>query len=204
MRLNRGQLYIISAPSGTGKTTLSRRLLKGLSHIRESVSYTTRSPRPGEVDKVDYIFVSVETFRDMLKNNAFIEYAEVHGNLYGTALATIQEVLSEGNDVLLDIDTQGARQIRNKHIKSTSIFIIPPSMDALYQRLKKRNTETDEIIRRRMEKANDEIREGMLYDYIIVNDNLDQAFKELSSVIMANRVRANCIDRNWVKETFHI
>ncbi|MBF0317190.1 MAG: guanylate kinase [Nitrospirae bacterium] len=204
MRLNKGQLYIISAPSGTGKTTISRRLLKVLPNIRESVSYTTRSPRAGEIDTVDYIFVSVETFRDMLKNNAFIEYAEVHGNLYGTALATIQEVLSEGNDVLLDIDTQGARQIRNKHIKATSIFIIPPSIDALYQRLKKRNTESDEVIHRRVEKARDEVREGMLYDYIIVNDNLDQALRELSSIITANRVRGNCIDKDWVEKTFHI
>ncbi|MBF0591614.1 MAG: guanylate kinase [Nitrospirae bacterium] len=202
MRVNRGQLYIISAPSGTGKTTLSRRLLQGLPHIRESVSYTTRAPRPTEIDKIDYIFVSVETFKEMLKNNDFIEYAEVHGNLYGTALATIQEVLSEGNDVLLDIDTQGARQIRNKHIKSTSIFIIPPSIDTLYQRLKTRNTESEEIIRRRMEKAKDEVREGMHYDYIIINDDLEHALMELSSVITANRVRANCIDSGWVEKTF--
>ncbi|KJU81930.1 guanylate kinase [Candidatus Magnetobacterium bavaricum] len=204
MRLHRGQLYIISAPSGTGKTTLSRRLLKGLPNIRESVSYTTRLPRAGETDKVDYIFVSVETFTEMLKNNAFIEYAQVHGNLYGTALATLQEVLSEGNDVLLDIDTQGARQIRNKHIKATSVFIIPPSIDALYQRLRKRNTESNEVIHRRVEKARDEVREGMLYDYIIVNDNLEQALMELSSIIMANRVRSNCIDRDWIEKTFNI
>ncbi|MBF0343588.1 MAG: guanylate kinase [Nitrospirae bacterium] len=204
MRVSKGQLYIVSAPSGTGKTTLCRQLLKGFPLLKESISYTTRKPRHGEINNVDYIFVSVETFKDMLKNNAFIEHAQVHGNLYGTALATIEGLLSEGNDVLLDIDTQGAAQIIDKDINATTIFIMPPSIDALHQRLKKRNTESEDAIAMRINKAKDEIQQGIHYDYIVINDDLEQALKELSSIITTNRVRANCIDVDWVEQTFHI
>lgn len=184
-----GILYIISAPSGAGKTTLCKEVIDIFPGLRHSVSYTTRQARPGEVHGRDYFFVPKEEFERMVTAGEFAEWAEVHGNLYGTALKTLDAFRRDGIDVVLDIDCQGARQLRERYAGGVFIFILPPSFDELRRRLDFRNSDTREVIACRIENAAAEIREAHRYDYIIVNDVFTKAVEELKSVIIAERCR---------------
>lgn len=184
-----GIILIISAPSGAGKTTLCRELLKRFPTMRESISYTTREPRPGEVDGKDYFFVSREEFQRMLAEDAFAEWAEVHGNLYGTALATVEEARKNGIDLVLDIDCQGARRLKEQIERCVYIFILPPSMEELRRRLVNRSSDSQDVIDRRLVRAAAEIKEARWYDYIIINDTFETAFEELTAIVVAHSRR---------------
>lgn len=184
-----GCLFIISAPSGAGKTSLVKALLQSGLGLTLSISHTTRPPRPGEVNGRDYHFVTVDTFRKMLGNAEFVESAEVYGNLYGTSQQWIDRAISAGQDILLEIDCQGAQQIRKLFPDSTGVFIIPPSADALAARLKSRAQDDPDIIQKRLAAAQEEISHIVEFDYVIVNDILDRALNDLVSIIKAERLR---------------
>jgi len=184
-----GLIMIISAPSGAGKTTLCRKLRNRFPAMRESISYTTRLPRQGEVDGEDYCFVSREEFLSMVAEDAFAEWAEVHGNLYGTALKTLEEARKNGIDLLLDIDCQGARKLKQKFEGGVYVFILPPSMEELRRRLESRSSDAPEVIERRIKRASDEIKEARWYDYIIINDHIQEASEELSAIVLAQSRR---------------
>jgi guanylate kinase len=184
-----GLLYIVSAPSGTGKTTLLKRVMDYFPDIRFSISYTTRPPRPGERDGQDYHFISPERFERMVEERAFAEWAEVLGNRYGTALDFIREIRSQGIDLILDIDSQGARQIKERFSGSVFVFILPPSLEALKRRLKARGVDEQEVIQFRVAKARDEMKQAMWYNYVIINDNIEEATEQLKSIIIAERCR---------------
>lgn len=201
-RIKMGNLFVVSAPSGAGKTTLCRRLCEVLPDIRHSVSFTTRKIRPGEIDGVHYVFIDEEEFRSMINAGEFLEWATVHGNFYGTPRSKIIESIESGIDVVLDLDVQGARQIKEKYPDSKLIFILPPSMDELLKRLKGRMTDSKEVIRERMKKAKDEIIEYKNYDYVIVNDIFENALEELKSIVIAERSKIQKIDTNWILQTF--
>jgi guanylate kinase len=184
-----GILFIISAPSGAGKTTLCKEVVDIFKNLRHSVSYTTRSPRPGEEHGRDYIFVSTAEFEKMIRAGEFAEWAEVHGNLYGTAIKTLDEYRTRGIDFILDIDCQGARQLKERYGEGVFIFILPPSFHELRRRLDIRNSDSDEVKERRIRNAADEIKELGWYDYIIVNDVFSKAVEELKSVLIAEQCR---------------
>lgn len=187
----RGNLVIISAPSGTGKTTILKRLFAQLKGVTFSVSHTTRSPRTGEKDGVDYHFVDQQTFKQMRTDQEFLEWAEVHGNFYGTSKKEVERHLAQGVDVFLDIDVQGARQVRQAAgSECFSIFIVPPSWEELEQRLTGRGTDSPETIRLRLDNAIKEMQDAGLYDYLIVNDTVEQAMDTLRAIIIAQRCRA--------------
>lgn len=201
----RGDLFVVSAPSGAGKTTLCRRLLWMVPAIAFSVSYTTRPPRAGEVPGRDYVFVDRDEFRRMADSGEFAEWAEVHGNLYGTSRRTLEEALAGGADILLDIDVQGAKQLRERFSGGIYVFVLPPSMDALQERLGSRKTDSPEVVRRRLAKARDEIRvirDYADYDYVIVNDDFEQALGELEAIVTARRKSSGRVDRDWVESNF--
>jgi len=183
-------LLIISSPSGAGKTTLTRRLLQEFSEFRFSVSHTTRLPRANEVDGQDYHFVDEKTFRDIMAENGFAEWAEVHGNLYGTSVAEIDLARAGGKSgVLFDVDYQGARQIKEKFPHAIGVFILPPSMDELRRRLDGRGSDDAESRQRRFDKAREEIGHYPFFDYMIVNDDLQQALAELRGIVLAEGCR---------------
>jgi len=182
-----GNLFIISAPSGAGKTSLVQRLLAINSGIQLSVSYTTRAPRPGEVDGRDYHFVSREQFLQMAGRGEFLESAEVYGNLYGTSQIWLQTQLAGGQDMLLEIDWQGAAQVRRLFPNALSIFILPPSIAALQTRLSGRGQDSAEVIAKRMAAAREDISHVAEFDYVIINDQLEQALRELDAVVIAAR-----------------
>jgi guanylate kinase len=184
-----GNLYIVAAPSGGGKTSLVRHLVTTLDDIAISISHTTREIRPGETDGIDYFFVPKDQFIDMINNNAFIEHAHVFNHLYGTSIAQIAERLQQGIDIVLDIDWQGAEQIRRIFPQAVSIFIIPPSLEELKKRLMNRRQDKDEVISDRMIKAQDELSHYPEFDYLIVNDNFEHAAVELRGIVIANRLR---------------
>lgn len=186
-----GLILIISAPSGAGKTTLCRELLKRFPTMRESISYTTRLPRQGEVHGEDYFFVSQEEFQRMIREDAFAEWAEVHGNLYGTALKTLEESRKNGIDLVLDIDCQGARKLKEQLEGGCYIFILPPSMTELRRRLESRSSDAPDVINRRIVRAVEEIREARWYDYIIINDRLETAIEELGAIVVAHSRRTS-------------
>ena len=179
----RGNLYIVSAPSGSGKTTLLQNLLRTFSELRFSVSYTTRSPRVGEHHGVDYFFVDRATFMQMVERGEFLEWAEYYGQLYGTGRSFVETQLENGRDIILDIDVQGARQVKAKFAKATAIFIMPPSFSELERRLRFRMLESDEDIRRRLDIAKEEIRFYRDYDYIVINDILENSITLLESIV---------------------
>lgn len=188
----RGLLLALSSPSGAGKTTIARELLSADSKVKVSISYTTRSPRPGEVDGKDYLFTDIDSFMNMVDEGYFLEYAKVFGNYYGTPLAPVEEALAAGYDVLFDIDWQGVQQLaqlcRNDLV---SIFILPPTWNDLEKRLRTRAQDDDDVIHYRMRKARNEISHWAEYEYVIVNESLDLAVKQAESIICAERLKRN-------------
>ncbi len=186
--MSRGTLFIVSAPSGAGKTSLLKALVETEEQVRVSISHTTRPMRPGEVDGVDYHFVSRETFNEMVEAGAFLEHAEVFGNYYGTSESGIRDQLETGQDVILEIDWQGASQVRERLPETVSIFILPPTPEALRQRLKGRGQDSDEVIRRRLGEAREEMSHYSEYDFIVVNDLFEVALGELRAVITSQRL----------------
>lgn len=185
-----GNLFIISAPSGTGKTTILKKTIAAMKEIVFSVSHTTRTPRAGEQEGVDYFFIDKDVFLTMEQQGLFLEWAEVHGNLYGTSRSTIQAEAEKGLDIILDIDVQGARQVNEKFKdKGVFIFIAPPSLEELARRLAGRSTEAEAIIATRLANAKEEMKSIDDYDYVIVNDTVEQAVEVLKSIIIAERSR---------------
>jgi guanylate kinase len=183
-----GNLYVVAAPSGAGKTTLVRMLLAEENDVHLSISFTTRAPRPGEQDGREYHFVGVDTFRSMISRDEFLEWAEVHGNFYGTSKKWIGEQLAAGHDVLLEIDWQGAQQVRKLFPGAIGIFILPPSMDELSKRLTGRGTDSPDVIERRLAAAEAEMRHVGEFDYAIINDQLDQALQDLRAIVRSSRL----------------
>jgi guanylate kinase len=192
----RGILFVISSPSGGGKGTLIRRLLERESGVGYSVSWTTRAPRPGEVDGVNYRFVSEEEFARMRQANGFLEWAVVHGNLYGTARAAVKKEMSQGRDIILEIDVQGARAVRKAMRSVVSVFILPPSFEVLRERLTARMTERPEELELRLANARGEVEQYRYFDYLVLNDEVERAAEELASVVRAERARRK--RREWV------
>lgn len=188
-RAGPGSLYVIAAPSGAGKTTLTRMALAQNPRLALSVSTTTRAPRPGEEDGVHYHFVSVEAFKAMQAGGEFLESAEVHGNFYGTTRSGIEALLREDRDVILEIDWQGAQQVRRIYPESVGIFIVPPSFDVLETRLQGRGQDSAEVIARRVANAREELQHLDEFPYVIINENLEEALAELLAVFSAARVR---------------
>ncbi len=190
----RGTLFVVSAPSGAGKTTLCREIRLRLPDLAYSVSVTTRPPRPGEIDGVDFRFVGEPEFRAMLGAGELAEWATVHGNLYGTRARALEDALAAGRDVLLDIDTQGAAQLRARYPDAVLIFIVAPSVKELEQRLRERRSDANVEIERRLVRAREEIALWRRYDYLIVNRDVKEAMEQLESIIMAERCRVARLD----------
>jgi guanylate kinase len=199
---SKGSLFIVSAPSGAGKTTLCRKLVSSLPNLQFSVSYTTRKPRRGEVNDRDYTFINRQDFRLMADKGEFIEWAEVHGALYGTSRKRLEELLDSGSDVILDIDTQGAMQIKERYKEGIYIFILPPSLETLKERLKNRMTDSKEEIGKRLGRAIAEIKTFDKYDYVIINDILEDALMEFEAVVISQRVTIDKINPLWIEESF--
>jgi guanylate kinase len=195
MDKKKGNLFILSAPSGAGKSTLYKALLKQDQQVRISVSHTTRAPRKGEEDGREYFFTDPESFLDMIAEDAFFEHAQVFDNYYGTSKTSIFNMLEQGLDVILEIDWQGARQVRQLYSEAIGIFILPPSLKALEERLKGRATDTDDVIQRRMAKAVDEMSHYKEYDFVIVNDDLKDALSQMASIFMALRSKTSVIEQ---------
>jgi len=189
MPSNPGLLFIVSAPSGAGKTTIVERLVEQAPNLRMSRSYTSRHARPGEADGVDYNFVSRERFEAMIAAGDFLEWADVFGNLYGTSAVDTQRILEAGHDVVLVIDVQGALQVRGHGIKTTTVFVMPPSFEVLEQRLRGRSKDSEEAIRRRLDVARQEVAAFVEYDFVVVNDELTSAVDRLRSIVIAERSR---------------
>jgi guanylate kinase len=200
----RGILFIISAPSGTGKTTLCKRLAAAIPGLWHSVSCTTRKPRVGEETGREYHFVEETTFQAMVARNEFLEYAHVYGNWYGTPRQTLMNKMEQGIDVLLEIDVQGALQIKKKFEDAVYIFILPPSMDALRARLQGRASDSPEEIQRRLQKVKEEVWSFREYYYIVRNDDLAQSLHELQSIFVAERLKTKRLDMNWFEQNFII
>jgi len=186
----RGVLFVLSSPSGAGKTTISRMMLEADSDIALSISATTRPPRPGEVDGVHYHFVDVETFKKMAADGEFLEWAHVFGHRYGTPRAPVEALLAAGKDVLFDIDWQGAQQLYQEAGPDVvRVFVLPPTMEELERRLRSRGTDSDEVITARMERAANEISHWDGYDYVLINDNVEGCFDEVRAILRAERLK---------------
>jgi guanylate kinase len=184
-----GLLFVITAPSGAGKSSLIDALLKDDPRLRLSISYTTRAPRPGEVNGREYHFVDDGTFLSMLERGEFLESAEVHGNRYGTSQAVIREALARGQDLMLEIDWQGAQQVRRLYPECVGAFILPPSVAELERRMRARGQDSDAVIRRRLASAEEEISHAPEFDYAIINKDFDEAKKDLQAIIRVERLR---------------
>jgi len=190
----------VSAPSGAGKTTICKKIMETMDNLKASVSFTTRKPRAGELDGEDYSFISEKKFRGMIQKGEFVEWAEVHGNLYGTSKKRLEKIIAGGYDVILDIDTQGAVQIKKTYGHGVFIFILPPSMTELRHRLEKRMSNTKEDRERRMNQAVKEIRAYAMYDYVIVNDLLKSSLRKFACIIQAERQRSTKNDSAWIEK----
>ncbi len=184
-----GNLYIVTAPSGGGKGTLIKQVLPQIENLSYSVSYTTRKKRVGEIHGNDYFFVEESEFRDLIKKDEFLEYAKVHSNFYGTSKTQVEKELISGNDILLEIDVQGAEEIKHKLPEAIGIFILPPSYEILSQRLVERGTETDDSLKIRLNNAKQEVKRFSEFDFIVVNDELDKAVNDLRSIFLAERLK---------------
>lgn len=201
----RGLLFIVSAPSGTGKTTLVERLVHRLPQLHLSRSYTSRSARIGERDGVDYNFITRERFEEMARAGEFLESAEVFGNYYGTCAADTEACLARGEDVVLVIDVQGARQVRSRGIETIGIFVLPPSLAVLEQRLRGRSKDSEEQIARRLQVARSEVAEYAQYEYVVINDEVELAVDRLRAIVLAerSRVRPMRATAEIIIRTFH-
>ncbi|MBI3808730.1 MAG: guanylate kinase [Nitrospirae bacterium] len=198
----RGILFIISAPSGTGKTTLCKQLTTNLLGLWHSISYTTRTPRPGETHGHDYFFIGEETFREMIARNEFVEWAHVYGHLYGTPWKSLTEKIDQGIDVLLEIDVQGAMQVKKRFEDSVSIFILPPSMTVLRARLQTRASDTAEEIQRRLHKVKEEVWSYREYAYIVRNEDLGRSLRDLESIFWSERLKTKRLNMTWLENNF--
>lgn len=186
---SRGILFVVSSPSGGGKGTLIQRVLKKIPDLSYSVSFTTRTPRSGEVNGRDYFFVSQEKFEEMAAANEFLEWANVHGKLYGTSSKQVFEEIAGGRDIILEVDVQGAASVRSLVPDSVSVFILPPSFEILKQRLQSRGTDSPEELEIRLRNAPAELKDYSAYQYLILNDNIDQAAEQLAAIVYAERAR---------------
>ena len=186
---NGGELFVITGPSGVGKATVLSRLLKNIDNVYVSISATTRKPRQGEVNEKDYFFMEREEFEKLIKEGKFLEYAEYVGNYYGTPAGSVNEMLKNGKDVILEIEVQGALKVKEKCPDANMVFIIPPSFSALEFRLRSRGTESDDVIAKRLEKARSEYLMVDKYDYIVINDDIDKAADEIRAIIMSSRCK---------------
>jgi guanylate kinase len=189
----KGKIFVISGPSGAGKSTLIKGIRASVGNLDYSISHTTRSPRPNEKDGVDYHFVDKQQFQNMIDGDAFVEWAQVYDDLYGTSYQSITDKLTDGYDIILDIDIQGARNIKEKTKDCTLIFILPPSRKILEERLRSRATDNADAIEKRIGEATKELANFRWYDYLIINDDLEKAAKELESIILADRCSNNRI-----------
>ena len=185
----RGLLIVVSGASGTGKGTVCKKLFRALTNVHYSISATTRQPRQGEVDGREYYFISEDDFKQWIADGKFLEFAEVYGNFYGTPLTKIEERLSRGEDVLLEIDVQGALNVKRKCPDGVYIFLLPPSLDELKRRIEGRGTETPDSLKRRLKNAVAEIQVGREYDYVVVNDTVDEAVAQIEAILVAERCR---------------
>jgi len=198
-------LFIVSAPSGTGKTTLVERLVQRIPNLCLSRSYTSRAARPGEQDGVDYNFISRQRFEEMARAGEFLEWADVFGNYYGTCAADTERCLANGQDIVLVIDVQGAKQVRSSGVESVGIFVLPPSAEILEQRLRGRSKDSEVEIGKRLEAACREVGEFASYEYVVVNDELDGAVERLRAIVLAERARVKAMrpTAENIIETFH-
>lgn len=195
-----GRLFVVSAPSGAGKTSLCQALIAAVPGLRHSVSYTTRPARPAEVEGRDYHFVDEPAFRAMIKEGEFLEWAEVYGRLYGTTRAPLRQWREQGLDVLLDIDTQGASQIRRLEPEAVSIYILPPSLEVLRRRLEDRRSDSPEEIAKRLRKAKDEVKHYRDYMYVIINDDFQSSLRQLDCIVQAERSRTAALDLSALEQ----
>jgi len=198
----RGVLFVVSAPSGAGKTTLCKELAARVPSLKHSISYTTRSPRPGEVHGREYFFVDARYFQSLVERNEFAEWAQVYGQRYGTPRTPLIELMEEGIDVLLEIDVQGARQIKKTFEDAVYVYIFPPSVDALRLRLEQRAGDSTEEIQRRLQKVREEMWSYREYDYIVKNDDMTKAIKELEAIVLSERIKTKRVDMQWLEENF--
>jgi guanylate kinase len=198
----RGILFIISAPSGTGKTTLCKQLVGNIPGLWHSVSYTTRKPRPNEEHGREYYFTDEATFQAMIDRHEFVEWARVYGHLYGTPRRTLADKIEQGIDVLLEIDVQGALQVKKKFDDAVSIFILPPSMTVLRQRLLTRASDSSEEIQRRLQKVKEEVWSYREYAYIVRNDDLTRSLQDLESIFLAERLKTTRLNMAWIENNF--
>lgn len=197
----KGLIIVLSAPSGTGKSTICGRLLNSMANLKMSVSYTTRNPRPGEIDGVHYYFVNKEKFEEMIKRDEFVEWAQVYGNYYGTSKNFIDEMIKSGKDILLDIDTQGAKNIKKIFPESVLIFVLPPSIEELRRRLKNRG-ESPETMAKRLYKVEEEISQYSFYDYLVINDDLNRVLEDITSIIQAEKLKVSRVDKSFINKFF--
>jgi len=195
----KGTLFVISAPSGAGKSTLCKQLLKKVPNLKLSVSYTTRKPRSGEKNDIHYSFITEKRFKNMIDRGELAEWATVHNNLYGTSLKRLKKLNKEGYDIILDIDIRGARQLKQTCDNAVYIFILPPSMKTLERRLVNRKSDSSDVIARRIHNAKAEIAGYADYDYVVVNDKLDKAYRELESIIISSRLEMKKADHAWIQ-----
>ena len=193
MSERRGVLYVVSAPSGTGKTTVVERLVQLVSDLSLSRSYTSRAARSGESDGVDYNFVTRERFEEMVAADEFLEWADVFGNLYGTCATDVERDLARGHDIVLVIDVQGARQVRMRYAHTVGVFVLPPSFEVLEQRLRGRSKDPEEAMQRRLRTARNEVAAFAEYDYVIVNDELEGCVERLRAIVLAERSRLRSV-----------
>jgi guanylate kinase len=197
-----GILYIVSAPSGAGKTTLCKQIVTSVQGIWHSVSFTTRTPRPGEAHGREYFFINENVFQEMVARNEFLEYAHVYSHWYGTPLNPLTAKLEQGIDVLLEIDVQGALQIKKQFEAAVSIFILPPSMDILRARLQTRGSDSQEEIDRRLKNVRAEVWYCKKYQYIVRNDDFTQSLRDLQSIFLSERLKTSRLDMHWLEQSF--
>jgi guanylate kinase len=200
----RGCLFVISAPSGSGKTTLVQKLIASFSDLRFSVSYPTRAPRGAERDGVDYHFVTRDEFQEKIRGGEFLEWAEVHGNLYGTSKLTTERIRAKGQDILLDVDVQGADQVRKAEPEAVTMFVMPPSFHILEERLRGRKQDSPEVIEGRLAGARREIDRYRDYHYVLVNDDIEETAELLKAIVLAERARPHLLEERLrsILETF--